>query len=245
MNGCHASPVEVPRGDAPLHLLDNSALLNLTVLGDLLWAVAYILIIRQCFRQRTYGLPLAAIVMNFTWELQYSLVQPPRCDDGTVDIMRIAVILAWVALDALIVWQLFRYGRNEQTIAEIRRHFPLVVLGSLVLASVGNFTFARFHPTEAAPLSGVIINFVMSILFVFFVFARPDLRGITWGSAVARVAGNSLIFFANIFLLKEDPVGTRAFVLFLFAGTALFDLAYLVLVHSRRQAGSAASAVPA
>src|SRR5262249_20487611 len=152
----------------------------------------------QCFRQRSYGLPLVAIAMNFTWELQYSLLVPPQCDNGSVDTVKAAMILAWAALDAIIVWQLFRYGRNEQIIPEIRRHFNTVVVVALVLAFVGNFTFDRFHHTDAAPISGVIINFVMSLLFIFLLFQRPGLRGISWSAALFRVAGNSVIFFANI-----------------------------------------------
>jgi hypothetical protein len=245
LSGCHASAIEIPRGDFAFHLLDNSALLNLTVLGDFLWAIAYILIIRQCFRQRSYGLPLVAIAMNFTWELQYSLLQPPRCDDGSVDLIKAGMILAWAALDAVIVWQLFRYGREEQIFPEIRRHFPIVVLASLVLAFIGNLTFAGFHPTDAAPLSGVIINFVMSVLFVFLVFARPGLRGISWSGALFRAAGNGLIFFANIFLLQASPPGERDFVLFLFAATAVFDVIYLALVYDRRRALPAGAPLPA
>ncbi|HEY6061645.1 MAG TPA: hypothetical protein VIV10_13725 [Gemmatimonadales bacterium] len=236
MNVCHAAVVEIPRGDFAHHLLDNGFWMNLTVLGDLCWAIAYILIIRQCCRQRTYGLPLVAIVMNFTWELQYSLVQPPRCDNGSVDVVKVAMILAWAVLDAFIVWQLFRYGRAEQTIKEIQRFFPFVVVGSLLLALAGNFAFARFHPEEAAPLSGLIINFVMSLLFIFFLFARPGLRGIGWGASWFRVVGNSIIFFANIFLLQENRPNMRGFVMFLFIGTAIFDTIFLVLLHKQRAA---------
>lgn len=234
MTGCHGSTVEIARGDFAYHLLDNSALLNLTVLGDFLWAVAYVLIIRQCFRQRSYGLPLAAIAMNFTWELQYSLLQPPRCDNGSVDVVKVAMILAWVVLDAVIVWQLFRYGRAEQSIQEVRRHFPAVVLTSLILAALGNLAFARFHPNASAPFSGLIINFVMSLLFIFLLFGRPKLRGISWGAALFRVAGNSVIFFANIFLMQGNAPGVRDFALFLFGGTALFDLIFLKLLYDRR-----------
>lgn len=235
MSTCHAAVVEIPRGDFAQHLLSNGFWLNLTVLGDLCWAIAYVLIIVQCFRQRTYGLPLVAIAMNFTWELQYSLVQPPRCDDGSVDMTKVMMILAWAALDVVIVWQLFRYGRAWQTIDDIRRFYPFVVIGALLVAAVGNLTFARFHPDEAAPLSGLIINFVMSLLFIFLVFARPGLQGIGWGASLFRIAGNSVIFFANIFLLQANPPPMRGFVLFLFAGTALFDTIFLVLLHSRRQ----------
>lgn len=245
MSTCHAAVVEIPRGDFAHHLLDNGLLLNLTVLGDLFWAIAYVLIIRQCFRQRTYGLPLVAIVMNFTWEVQYSLVQPPRCDDGSVDVVKVVMILAWVALDLVIVWQLFRYGRAEQAIGEIRRYFPFIVAGSLLLAAAGNLEFARFHPEEAAPLSGLIINFVMSLLFVFFLFGRPALQGIGWGAHWFRVSGNSVIFFANIFLLQESRPNMRGLVMFLFVGTALFDFFFILLLHARRRALQGAAVAPA
>lgn len=236
MTGCHASTVEIARGDFAFHLLDNSTLLNLTVLGDLLWAIAYVLIIRQCFRQRSYGLPLVAIAMNLTWELQYSLLVPPRCDNGSVDIVKAGMILVWALLDLVIVWQLFAYGKNEQTIPEIQRHFHAIVVLALVLAFIGNITFDRFHHADAAPISGVIINFVMSLLFIFLLFQRPGLRGVSWAAALFRVAGNTVIFFANVFLMQNDRQGLRDFALFLFAGTAIFDFTFLRLLNSRRHA---------
>ena len=82
---CHGGAVEIPRGDIAIHLISNSTLMNLTVLSDLCWVIAYGLIMIQCFRQRTYGLPLVAIAMNITWEVQYGLITPPRCDDGSID----------------------------------------------------------------------------------------------------------------------------------------------------------------
>ncbi len=242
MTGCHASAVEIARGDFAFHLLKNSTLLNLTVLGDLLWAIAYVLIIIQCFRQRSYGLPLVAIAMNFTWELQYSLLVPPRCDNNSVDIVKAAMILAWALLDLVIVWQLFAYGRNEQNIPEIKRHFHAIVVLALVLAFIGNFTFDRFHHADAAPISGVMINFVMSLLFIFLLFQRPELRGISWSAALFRVAGNTVIFFANVFLMQNDRQGLRDFALFLFAGTAIFDFTFLRLLNSRRHALGVAAA---
>lgn len=36
--------------------------------GCALWVVAYGLIIRQCFRDKSYGLPLGAICLNVSWE---------------------------------------------------------------------------------------------------------------------------------------------------------------------------------
>jgi hypothetical protein len=239
---CHAGGVEIPRGDFAPHLLDNTLLMNVTVLGDICWAVAYILIIIQCFRQKTYGLPLAAIAMNITWEIQYSLIEPPRCDNGTVDVVKQAMILAWVVLDLFLVYQLYRYGRAEQHIAEIRRHFPLVVTGTILLAAVGHLAFSTYDQARALPVSGMIINFVMSILFVGMAYNRPHLRGLSWSGAWFRVAGNGLIFFANIFLMQEDPVHLRAFFLFLFGGTALFDITYLALLRQRRQQLHAAAA---
>ena len=98
---------------------------------------------------------------------------------------------------------------------------------ALVLAFIGNFTFDRFHHADAAPISGVMINFVMSLLFIFLLFQRPGLRGISWSAALFRVAGNTVIFFANVFLMQNDRQGLRDFALFLFAGTAIFDFTFL------------------
>jgi hypothetical protein len=48
----------------------------LLVGSGLLWTVTYLLIIRRGFLDHTYGMPLAALCANLSWEFVFSFVFP-------------------------------------------------------------------------------------------------------------------------------------------------------------------------
>jgi hypothetical protein len=80
---------------------------TLLMLGSgLCWTVTYLLIIRQGFRDRTYGMPLAAMCANISWEFIFSFVHAPSPIQHGVN-------LVWFALDVVIVGLLLRYGPRE------------------------------------------------------------------------------------------------------------------------------------
>lgn len=41
--------------------------------GGGLWTLTYILLTRQSFKDRTYGMPPFALALNFAWEIVYAL----------------------------------------------------------------------------------------------------------------------------------------------------------------------------
>jgi hypothetical protein len=206
--------------------------------GYLLWLVAYVLVIRRGAIDRTYAIPFVAICLNFTWEAMDSFFLPdPVPFFEWVD-------RAWFLLDCAIVWQLVRYGKKEQTIPEIRNNFYAVVAGTMVLAFVGQYAFVdTFHDTLGF-IAAFVINFVMSVLFVFFFFARrDDRRGLSLGAAWCKLLGTALASVQCVFLLPKihpltpvaySVVGPYAFFHVLFVGILLVDGIYLYLLMRSR-----------
>jgi hypothetical protein len=268
-----ASP-EAPRGGLPSFSelfvagAPNVAVI-LALAGDALWLVAYILFIRAGFKDRTYGVPFVAICLNFTWEFWFAVVRPPA-DPSTH-----ALHIGWFLLDVVIVWQLLRYGRREQSIPEIARHYWLVVGGTMVLALAGQVTLHRqlthnaiFPDTNATGMAWML-NFVMSVLFVFLYLHRRNLRGLSYAGAWAITIGSAMVALGNVILFVRNPhvdfvilarrvglpesappatvgtVGTDTvdvtFFYFIFATIFLFNVLYLALLHrARKQRASAA-----
>lgn len=258
--------LQMPRGELPslstLFSPEHVSPAVLGIAGDLLWVVAYALIIARGFRDRTYGIPLLAVSLNFTWELVYTTIHPP---ESTVTL---GLHLAWLAIDAVIVYQIFRFGRAEQRIAEIRKAFPWIVVGALVLSFTGQVTFHEFttglalFPDRDGITMAFVINFIMSALFVLLFFDRPGQRGLSYPAAWAKMLGTALISLGNVivvlggtakdFAVQFRPegakewldLGTRggstvhpAFSFFLFGGIFAFDLIYVVLLHRARRRG--------
>jgi len=122
----------VPVGTFPVYQLDQGQPFNLLAnynligaVGYLLWLVAYVLVIRQGKRDKTYAIPLLPICLNFTWEFMDSWVLPdPVSFWKWID-------RAWFLLDVAILGQLLRYGRKEQVIPEMKRYFYPVVAVTL------------------------------------------------------------------------------------------------------------------
>jgi hypothetical protein len=165
--------------------------------GGLLWIVTYALVIRIGFRQRTYAIPMLAVALNVGWEIVYGVLYPP---ESTA--LRLVHAL-WLLLDLIILYQLYRFGRGEQTQRLIARYFHSILAGMLVLALVGHL-LVREQMTrmmimgDFAGLGAAYgINLVMSALFLFFLPARPGGRGISLPVAWTKFLGTAFVSLGN------------------------------------------------
>lgn len=240
----------VPVGTFPVYQLDQGQPFNLLAnynligaVGYLLWLVAYVLVIRQGKRDKTYAIPLLPICLNFTWEFMDSWVLPdPVSFWKWID-------RAWFLLDVAILGQLLHYGRKEQVIPEMRRYFYPVVAVTLALAFWGQYTFVTtFHDTLGF-IAAFVINLVMSAIFPFFLFARRgDMRGISLGAAWCKLLGTGLASIQCVFLfplihplspVAYSELSPDSFFWFLFIAIFLLDCLYLGLVYKARRAAKA------
>ena len=248
---------------------NSDAALSLVSLGNLLWVVAYILIIRKGMRDRAYGVPLVAIALNFTWEIYYTLIHPvPGAAFRVIGAL-------WLLLDVLIVYQLLRFGREEQR-PQIRRAFYPIVIGTMVLAFTGHVYFHDWisrlgvFTDEGSGTSGILINVVMSVLFVFMALDRPNSRGLSYGAAWSKFIGTAMIAVGLVLEFSARGAGTwefqfrrtgtqqwhdmarqglgsypAGFIYWMAAVIFIFDALYVVCLHSQRRAASADAALRA
>jgi branched-subunit amino acid transport protein len=243
-----------PVGTFPIYQLDQGEPFNLLApynllgaIGYALWLVAYVLVIRKGFKDKTYAIPLIPICLNFTWEFMDSWVLPDEVPFWKW------VDRAWFILDVLILYQLFRFGRKEQRIPEIQRHFYPFVCVALLLAFWGQYTFVTtFHDTLGF-IAAFIINLVMSVIFPFFYFARRDLHGLSWGAAWCKLFGTGLASIQCVFLFPKihplspvaySPLSPDSFFYFLFFTIFLFDCVYVGLLWRARRRAAAGGGLP-
>jgi hypothetical protein len=195
-----AAVLDPPRGYLP----PASALYDVTPLeagmaaaGDLLWLVTYLVAIWIGFKHKTYAIPLLAVALNVTWEFLYTAIYPSDS--------RLSLILhsAWLIIDLVIVFQLYRYGRREQRHAVIRNHYPLILTLTLAACLVFQVSFDRFFYRIAMfPMVGgtgmaFMMNLVMSALFIWMLLERENLRGISRTIAWTKMIGTALISLGN------------------------------------------------
>jgi hypothetical protein len=207
--------------------------LSAGVAGCVLWGAAYLVVIIHCFKEKTYGIPLAAICMNITWEILsvffwVAVRREPAFHYADI---------AWLGMDLVIISQLLIYGRKQQTIPQIREYFYLVVAGTFILAFLGQYAFPMTYRDEDGFVLAFIINMGMSILFVFMFFARPDLRGLTYSVAWLKMLGTlcESIMCIKWMPAKHPEITNFGFFYFLYITTFIFDCIYIGQLSSARR----------
>jgi hypothetical protein len=195
------------------------------VASGVLWTLAYLQIIRQGFLDSTYGMPLAALCANISWEFIFSFVYPHDLPQRAVDIV-------WFSFDLVILCQLLLYGPREFS-GLSRRSFYGVF--ALALASAFGAVLAvtlEFDDFDGA-YSAFGQNLMMSILFVTMLYARRSLRGQSVWIAVLKMCGTALASFAFYFY-NPDYDGS-ILLPFLYVSILLFDGIYVGLSASFRE----------
>jgi len=239
MSTLAASPV----GRWPIYQLETGEPFDMSAwynwvggVGAACWLIAYVLVIIQGHRQHTYGVPIVAVCLNFTWELMDSFFLP--------DPVPLWVIIdrAWFVVDLLIAAELFRYGKREQLWPEVQRAFYVLVPVLLLAAFLGQYAWVTtFHDTLGILLA-FVINLVMSAVFLPFYFTRRSTgRGLSLPVAWLKMLGTALSSVQCYFLIplihpvapSSTHFGPYSFFHFLFIACFALDVGYIVLLSRR------------
>jgi hypothetical protein len=212
-------------------------------LGCVSWVAAYVFIIRQCFKDKSYGLPLVAICMNLSWEFLASWVIP-----NPVPIWHF-FDRVWFFVDLIIVYQLVRYGRRWQTIPEVREHFYAILVLTTVLSGIGLYTFYVQYHDLLGLVGAFMINLVMSVAFVFFYLARRHQggAGLSLPAAWCKMLGTlgTSIECHSVIGLSQPWLGGLHFLTFLCASIFFFDCLYIYVLMRARVVAKAPEKLPA
>ena len=203
--------------------------LFLTLVSGIAWSVVYIELIRRGFKDKTYGMPLFALGLNFAWELIYGYTDVVLQLRGTIGAQGI-VNMCWALLDAIILVTYFKYGK-ERYGEETKRYFWSWSILAIVVCFVIQFAFFFEFDLNMAPrYSAFTQNAAMSILFITMMFARKDTRGQSLTIAVAKWVG-TLAPTILMGYIQEFNI----FIILCGITCSVFDILYIVLLHKRQQ----------
>jgi len=182
------------------------------------WALAYLLIIRQGCRDRTYGMPVAALCANVSWEFIFSFIQPHEPPQYYAN-------LVWFFLDLIILYQVCRFGPAELK-GYVPRHlfFPALAVGIALAFLLVWFVTREFNDADGK-YAAFGQNLMMSILFVAMLLRRQSLRGQSIYIASAKLLGTLLPAILSYRLYPDAYLLNTLYVAIL-----VFDTAYVVLV---------------
>jgi hypothetical protein len=195
------------------------------LVNGVLWTLTYVLMIERGREDETYGMPLAALCANLSWEFIFVFVFPHGAVQRTVNAV-------WLALDLMILSQVLRFGHKEFP-AMPAWVFRAAVLCGLVLGFGAVFSvtveFSDYQGAYAA--FGQVV--LMGVLFPWMLYARRSLRGQSFAIALCKMFGSASAACA-FWLYAPITQGSLLLPFFFVSGFALDALyACLVLLAGR------------
>jgi hypothetical protein len=191
----------------------------LIALGGICWAITYVLIIKKGFDDKTFGMPIAALVGNITWEFLYSVKFIPP------DIQYYSNLI-WLIFDCIILYQVIKYWRNDVkniSASNFYTAFTIFLITGLMI----HYAFAKeFSPAHGAAYTGFGQNALMSISFLIMLFKRQSLNGQSISIALSKLIGTLCPILA-FYKYPIDLQGSKLLA-FMFIIIFIFDVIYLI-----------------
>lgn len=188
------------------------------MVGGLFWSVTYILIIRRGFKEKTFGMPMAALCANISWEAIFAFLTPH-------DAPQLYVNYIWFALDAIIVFQFLKYGKKEFPNISKWQFFAVFALGiSIAVPMILGINHELEDNVGVYAAFGQ--NLMMSVLFVSWLINRKGVEGQSIYIALFKMIGTGL---SSLAFFTHRPIAQDSNLLqFLFVAIFVFDAIYTV-----------------
>jgi hypothetical protein len=225
-----------PAGAAPGKGADVDQLFNLVDytpaqlivfnVGCGLWAVIYLIYIRNHRRSGFLEMPDIAAASNFAWEFLWAFVFT-----ANMGLLINWCYKIWFFLDIYIFFVVLRDGREQVTRPAFYRHYRPLILAILIAWGVGYYFFtAEGYDTATGLTSGLIANLAISAQYPFMMFGQKDLSVVSTPVAWLKMIGTGLItVFAFMYFQEAWFIKAMGVVVL------LLDLYYIYLLAQRRR----------
>jgi hypothetical protein len=211
------------------------------------WVIAYLAIIYRGFRDKTIGIPMAALAVNLSWEAIWSFVVDPFSDIGHI------LTIPWFCIDLVIVAQCLMYGGNDVEAPFLRRYFKVFFIAATAIAfPVIYLSMKEFHDWYGQ-YTATADNFMMSLLFIALLMQRKGVGGQSMYIAISKWLGTFLAYIAVALKVTTSfahpwPTSLGSFVAgavrhatypltpligVLYGVTFFVDILYILLLRSR------------
>jgi len=196
---------------------------EIMMIGGLFWSATYVLIIRRGFKDKTFGMPMAALCANISWEAIFAFVTP----HGTPQLY---VNYVWFGLDAVIVMQFLKYGKKE--FPNVSRWQFYAVFGLGLSVAVPMILTVNYEMNDSAGAYAAFgQNLMMSVLFVTMMMNRKGVEGQSFYIALFKMIGTGLSSFA--FYQFRPATQDSVLLPLLFVSIFVFDLIYTVAIYHK------------
>lgn len=196
------------------------------------WLLAYIDLIRLGIKQKTYGMPLAALALNIVWEGLYAYLYWAHDGKFYGGYMMAIVNTLWFFADVAILYTHIKYGKEDfKKFAHEKYFWPWFGL-NMVMAIVLELTWYFQWDVAANGCTAIIQNIPMSMLFIFMLYERKSSKGQSMNIAIGKMLGTlgatlSMCYFES---LRDVLNIGGGFV------CTMFDCVYIYLLYKQFKA---------
>ena len=156
------------------------------------WGIAYVLIVRRGFIDKTFGYPFIAICVDIAWVTTFTLIYPQS-----------PFMLLFVVVDLIFLYQLLKFRTSD-----LNNLSKLQYYAAVVLAIVTSFALIIAFSIEFDDVHGVYSSFVdtllTSILFIVLILRRNNVKGQSIYIAISKMLGTlSAVIAYNFFTFPD------------------------------------------
>jgi hypothetical protein len=199
-------------------------------IGSMLWLVCYADTLRDIRNKKTLNIPLAAILLNFGWEIAACWFFVPNMGK-----LLVAAYWAWMCFDVFIFANTFRYGYKQLINSFFKSRLKFFLTIGIIISFATQVTFMLQYDLPMAPITGYIINLVMSVSFLYLIII-PGYEGDSFVTGWSKFLGTGII---SVMFFTKYP--DNNFLTTMYIAVAFFDVMYLILLHKKRAAPSIVS----
>jgi hypothetical protein len=152
------------------------------------WGIAYVLVVRRGFIDKTFGYPFIAICVDIAWTFTFTLIFPQS-----------PFMILFVVIDLLFLYQLIKFRTSDLHRLSKNQYYAAVILAMLT-----SFALIIAFSIEFDDVNGVYTSFadtlLTSILFVVLIMRRGSVKGQSIYIAISKMLGTlSAVIAYNFF----------------------------------------------
>ncbi|MEN0055073.1 MAG: hypothetical protein AAGC65_15470 [Mucilaginibacter sp.] len=214
----------------------NSEFIAVSASG-LAWTITYVALVYRGLKDKSYGMPLIPLALNFAWEFVFSIIYPPLSDgiSGTI------VNGIWMTCDLgiIITYFLYSYPYFFRQYGISKKNWLICSALAFIIAFgimlTGGPFFGQFKlyfngdVYQGAIFIAYIQNLIISVCFILMIWERKTAEGQSLTIAIFKCLGTGLT--VGIYYLFIVHQGKAMLMNIIVGATFMFDLVYIRLIY--------------
>jgi hypothetical protein len=206
-------------------------------IGGVLWTTAYLLIILKGIKDKTHGMPLVALALNFTWEFIHVFVYP---SNG----ISLYLNTSWFLLDLGIAYTYFKYSYKSfnmfYSITKI--HWLVLSLCTFFIGFMLNLLAEQFFSqlqnvvTKERIFAEVLVGFIVFLFVPACMIAMLFQRNSSQGQSFIVAFSLTLSIICYVMEILFNPFHHQwgnPFMMMLMAICIIIQVYYTVLIYNQ------------